>query len=210
MKTFLKSILCIAIGMMVCMLTSCSNSKKTPEKPHKETSLEGDQVRTQTTKLQGIEEMETLNDEGTGMIKRPYVYFVGTAKADNKRAAISLAQRNAYSTISLVLQNAVKAQAEQGTLLVNGKTQEAVKEYWNQVSVSLTKACMPIGEATIEYNSSTNMYDVTAKVGTRGDRFNKLLEEAGSFNKRPDLQGEELKKFIEANNAIMEAVKSGF
>lgn len=208
MKT-LKLILCISIGMMICMFTACSSSKAASEKPHRETSLEGDNVRRQQAKLQGIEEMETLNDDGTSMIKMPYVYFVGTAKADNKRAAISLAQRNAYSTISLVLQNAVKAQAEQGTLLNNGKTQEAVKEYWNQVSVSLTKACMPLGDGIIEYNPATKMYDVTAKVGTRGDRFNKLLDNAGLF--RPtDLQGEELKNFIEVNNAIIDAVKSAF
>lgn len=208
MKTF-KFILCIAIGVMVCMFTACSSSKTASEKPHKEQSLEGDNIRRQQIKLQGIEEIETLNDEGTGMIKMPHVYFVGTAKADNKRAAISLAQRNAYSTISLVLQNAVKAQAEQGTLINNGKTQEAVKEYWNQVSISLTKACMPLGDGIIEYNPTTKMYDVTAKVGTRGDRFNKLLDNAGAF--RPaDLQGEELKNFIDVNNAIINAVKNAF
>ena len=50
------------------------------------------------------------------------------------------------------------------------------------------------------------MYNVTAKVAIRGDRFNDLLNTAGNF--RPsDLSGAELDEFIETNKSIMNAAK---
>lgn len=208
MKTF-KSILCIAIGMMVCMFTACSNSKKTPGTPHHETSIEGEKINKAEIEVQGVEMFKTLDDDGSRMIERPFVYFVGTAKIDNKQTALTAAQRDAYSKISMMLQNAVQSQAEQGTISNNGKAHIALREHWEQVSSNLTKACMPLGSATIEYHPALKMYDVTTKIGIRGDRFKKLLDEAGSF-KPKELQGEELKQFIEANRAIMEAAKGNF
>lgn len=50
------------------------------------------------------------------------------------------------------------------------------------------------------------MYNVTAKVGIRGDRFNEMINSAGNY--KPDnLAGEDLEQFIEINKSIMEAAK---
>lgn len=170
------------------------------------TSLEGQQVVSETVKLSGIEMADALNEDGTDMIKRPYRWFAATGRADNKQVAIEQAQREAYATISRVLNNAVKDEAERGNVVTNGRVQQALTSHWEQFSVSLQKACEPFGNVTIEYNPSTRMYEATAKVAIRGDRFNQLLNTAGDF-KPADLQGEELDQFIEANKAIMEAAR---
>ncbi len=149
---------------------------------------------------------DALNDDGTDMIKRPYKWFAGIGKADNKQVAIELAQREAYATISRVLNNAVLDKAKRTNLGNNGRVQQALTSYWEQVSASVEKACEPFGNTTIEYNPSTRMYEATAKVGIRGDRFNQLLNSAGDF-KPSDLSGDELDQFIKANKAIMEAAR---
>lgn len=160
----------------------------------------------ETVKLTGIEMSDALNEEGTDMIKRPFKWFAGIGKADNKQVAIELAQREAYATISRVLNNAVKDNAERGNVANNGRVQQALTSHWEQISVSLQKACEPFGNTTIEYNPATRMYEATAKVGIRGDRFNQLLSTAGSF--RPtDLSGKDLEDFITANESIMRAAR---
>ena len=170
------------------------------------TNLEGQQVVSETVKLSGVEMVETLNDDGTDMIKRPYKWFAGIGKADNKQVAIEFAQREAYATISRVLNNAVLDNSERGNITNNGRVQQAVNSHWKQVSASLQKACEPFGNTTIEYNPSTKMYEATSKVGIRGDRFNQLLNTAGNF-KPSDLSGEELEQFIQTNKSIMETAK---
>ena len=172
----------------------------------KTTSLEGDKVTSETVKLTGIEMAEALNDDGTDMIKRPYKWFAGIGKADNKQVAIELAQREAYATISRVLNNAVLDQAKRGNVANNGRVQQALTSHWKQVSASVEKACEPFGNVTIEYNANTRMYETTAKVGIRGDRFNQLLNTAGNF-KPSDLTGEDLDQFIQTNKSIMEAAQ---
>ena len=204
-----ESFLFLTVVVMFC--TSCGTST-TSMAPAVEsvrnttTNLEGQQVTQETIKLTGIEMAESLNEDGTEMIKRPYKWFAGIGKADNKQVAIELAQREAYATISRVLNNAVYDQSERGNLANNGRVQQALTSYWQQVSTSLQKACEPFGNTSIEYNPSTRMYEATSKVGIRGDRFNKLLNTAGNF-KPTDLKGEELEQFIEANKAIMEAAR---
>ncbi len=170
------------------------------------TSLEGQQVVSETVKLSGIEMADALNDDGTDMIKRPYKWFAGIGKADNKQVAIEQAQLEAYATISRILNNAVKTEAERGNVVNNGHVQQALTMHWEQFSTSLQKACEPFGNTTIEYNPSTRMYEATSKVAIRGDRFNQLLNTAGNF-KPSNLNGEELEQFIEANKAIMEAAR---
>ena len=156
--------------------------------------------------MQGIEMSESLNDEGTEMINRPFKWYAGIGKADNKQMAIELAQREAYATISRVLNNAVLDQSERGNVANNGRVQQALTSHWKQVSTSLQKGCEPFGNVTVEYSQTTHMYNVTAKVAIRGDRFNKLLNTAGSY-KPEDLSGSELEQFIEINKSIMEAAK---
>ena len=75
-----------------------------------------------------------------------------------------------------------------------------------QFSSRLEKGCEPFGNVIIEYNQATHKYNVTAKVAIRGDRFNKLLNSAGSYEPK-DLEGSELEQFIEVNKSIMEAAK---
>ncbi len=203
----LKSLLFFA----VILLVSCSSPKKTlapavDSSRKTVNSLEGQKVVSETVKLTGIEMSESLNEDGTELIKRPFKWFAGIGKADNKQVAIELAQREAYATISRVLNNAVKDEAERGNVANNGRVQQALTSHWEQVSVSLQKACEPFGNTTIEYNPATRMYEATSKIGIRGDRFNQLLNTAGSF-KPADLSGNELDDFIAANEAIMKAAR---
>ncbi len=198
-----------ALAVMVC---ACSGSKHHSKSTdvvvgrEKTKSLEGERVITEHYRQTGYTTSEGLNEDGTKIVKTPYKWFAGIGKADNKQVAIEMANREAYATIAMVLNNAVQTAAERGNVANNGRVQQALTTYWKQVGISLTKACEPFGEATIAYSPATRMYEVTAKVGIRGDRFQDLLNSAGAF--RPsDLSGEELEQFIEVNKAIMEAAR---
>lgn len=199
-------------AVFAIMLSSCSTSKKSAVAPAVEstrktvTSLEGQKVVSETVKLTGIEMADALNEDGTGLVKRPYKWFAGIGKADNKQVAIELAQREAYATISRELNNAVLDQAERGNVVTNGRVQQALTSHWKQVSASVEKACEPFGSTTVEYNPSTRMYEATSKVGIRGDRYNQLLNAAGNF-KPADLTGKDLEDFIATNKSIMEAAR---
>lgn len=157
-------------------------------------------------KLQGVEMVETISDDGASMIKRPYRWFAGIANADVQSIAVEMAQLEAYATISRVIENAVMAKAERGTVVVNGKVQQALKSHWEQVSMSIQKASEPFGDTDVTFNSETGMYEVIAKVGIRGDRYVKLLD--GAKEAKPEgLSGDDLKQFIDVNNAIIDAAK---
>lgn len=206
----MKKVYFVAVAFTM-LLASCGTNKvaMTPAVESARqtvTSLEGQQVVSETVKLSGIEMADALNEDGTDMIKRPYKWFAATGRADNKQVAVEQAQLEAYATISRVLNNAVETGAERGNVVNNGRVMQSLTAYWSQFSASLQKACEPFGNVTIEYNPSTRMYEATAKVAIRGDRFNQLLNTAGDF-KPADLQGEELEQFIEANKAIMEAAR---
>ena len=203
----MKKLFTFALSAMV--LASCASSKRavvSEVSRSATTSLEGEKVNVETMKVQGIEMSESLSDDGTEMVSRPYKWYAGIGQADNKQMAIELAQREAYATISRVLNNAVYDESERGNVANNGRVQQALTSHWQQVSTSLQKGCEPFGDVRIEYNPTTRMYNATAKVAIRGDRFNKLLNTAGSF--KPDnLSGDELEQFIEVNKSIMEAAK---
>ena len=80
--------------LLLCalFLTSCGSSKSVNEISRKQaTSLEGEKVTVETMKMQGIEMAESLNDEGTEIIERPFKWYAGVGKADNKQVAIELA-----------------------------------------------------------------------------------------------------------------------
>lgn len=50
------------------------------------------------------------------------------------------------------------------------------------------------------------MYQVIAKVGIRGDRYVKMLD--GAKDAKPEgLSGSDLKEFIDANDAIIDAAR---
>ena len=164
------------------------------------------QNTTKTIKTNGIEMVETLNEDGTDLIRRPYRWFAGMAEADVESLAVEMAQMEAYATISRVIENAVLAEAERAAIAVDGKVQKALKSHWQQISMSIQHASEPFGEAESTYDESTGLYHVIAKVGIRGDRYVKLLDGAASV-KPKDLSGDDLQQFINANQAIIEASK---
>ena len=201
----------VGIVAGVYVMTSCGTTKNVmapavPSQIQAQTSLEGENVQVETTQLQGVEMADAINDDGTDMIKRPFKWYAGIGLADNKQMAIELAQREAYATISRVLNNAVKDEAERGNVANNGRVQQALTSHWQQFSANLTKGCEPFGSTSIKFIPSTRMYEATAKVAIRADRFQQLLNNAGNF-KPSDLTGEDLDLFIETNKAIMEAAK---
>ena len=153
-----------------------------------------------------ISMIETINDDGTAMIQRPYRWFAGMAEADVESVAVEMAQLEAYAAVSRVIENAVSTKAERSSLAVNGEVQKALKSYWEQMSFSIQKACEPFGDAESVYDSKTGMYYVTAKVGIRGDRYVKILD--GAKDAKPEgLKGDDLQQFLEVNDAIIDAAK---
>ncbi len=161
---------------------------------------------TKTIKTQGIEMVETLNEDGTDLTRRPYRWFAGMAEADVESLAVEMAQLEAYAAISRVIENAVLAESERAALSVDGKVQKALKSHWQQISMSIQHASEPFGEAESTFDESTGLYHVIAKVGIRGDRYVKLLDGASNF-KPADLSGNDLQQFIDANQAIIDASK---
>ena len=192
----------------VFALFSCGSSKDITVQSDikKQKSLEGENVVVETTMLQGIGMVEDLSEDGTSMIKIPYKWFAGIGTANDKQTAIEMAELEARATISRVIDNAVLANSERGTIANNGEVQKALTSHWQQVSMSIQNACEPFGTTKIEYNPSTRMYTVTAKVGIRGDKYQKMLNSAGNY-KPNTLNGKDLEDFIEVNKSIMEAAR---
>ncbi len=198
-KLFILSLAILALG-------ACASKKSSGVKLSEVTNVEGDKVRQEQFALSGIEMVEVLNPDGTGTVKRPYKWFAGTATADVKKYAIQYAKSNAALTISEVVTNIVEAQLEGGALANNSKVQEAIRNYWKQVTMSIQKGSEPFGDAIVQYNPATQMYEARVKVGMEGEKYQKMLNNAGK-HKPADLQGEELQQFIETNQSIIEAAK---
>jgi len=193
----------------ILMLTSCGSTKPTTveSKVEKTRSVEGDKVVVETTELQGVEMIETLSEDGTKMVKRPYRWFAGIGKADDKQTAIEIAEHEARANVSRSIETMVMATAEKGTLVNNQQVQEALTAHWKQVSSSILNGCEPVGAVKVEYNKNTNIYTATAKIGMRGDRYQQLLDQAGSYNPA-NLNGKDLDQFIDTNQTIINAAKA--
>ena len=206
----MKKLHLLGLGMLALVLASCGSSKNVPIETtiNKQTSLEGEKVVVEETVYSGVEMVDDLSEDGTQMVKVAYKWYAGIGKADDKQTAIEMAELEARATISRIMQNAVLAESERGSVVNNGAVQKALTSHWQQVSMSIQNACEPFGKTRIEYSQTTRMYTVTQKVGIRGDKFQKMLNSAGNY-KPNDLQGEELKQFIEVNKSIMEAAKGG-
>lgn len=204
MKT-IKHIGMIALAAMI--MVSCSSSKKFADsRIEKHKNLEGEKVLVETAKMQGVELVEDLSEDGTKIKKVAYKWYAGIGKANDKQTAIEMAELEARATISRIVENAVMAQSERGTLVDNGDVQKALSSHWQQVSRSIQNACEPFGETKVEYSQTTKMYTVTAKVGIRGDKFQQMLNNAGNF-KPSNLSGKDLDDFIKVNKQIMDAAK---
>lgn len=192
----------------VLVLASCGSQKNAvvESKIEKGKSLEGENVVVETTKLYGTDMVESLNEDGTKMVKVPYKWFAGIGKANDKQTAIEMAELEARATVSRVIENMVMATAERGTLANNGEVQKALTSHWKQISSSIQNACEPIGDTKVEYSPSTKMYTVTSKVGIKGDRYIQMLNSAGNY-KPSNLSGDDLQQFIDANQSIINAAK---
>lgn len=205
----MKKLHLIGMAMLgALVLASCGSSKNmaVESRTDKAKSLEGENVVVETTKLSGIDMVDDLSEDGTKMVKVAYKWYAGIGKANDKQTAIEMAELEARATVSRVIENAVFAQSERGSVVNNGDVQKALKSHWEQVSMSIQNACEPFGDTRVEYSPSTKMYTVTQKVGIRGDKFQKMLKNAGNY-KPSNLQGDDLQQFIDVNNAIMEAAK---
>lgn len=200
----IQHILMVALAALA--VTGCGSTKHAESRIDKGKSLEGDKVIVETAKLQGIEMVEDLSEDGTKIKKVAYKWYAGIGKANDKQAAIETAELEARATISRIVENAVMTNSERASLQNNGDVQKALTSHWQQVSRSIQNGCEPFGDTKIEYNPSTKMYTVTAKVGMRGDKFQQMLNNAGNF-KPSNLSGKDLDDFIEVNKQIMNAAK---
>jgi hypothetical protein len=198
----MKTIQILLIGAALVIMSSC--------KSHKEistgTSLEGEKVNIETRAYSGITDSKALNEDGTGTIEIPFKWYMGTAEVSDKQLAIKAAQSEAYNTISRTISNIVKDKIEYGALANNGAATIALRDYWMNLSLSIQKGAEPFGETVVSYDPKTKMYDATAKVGIRGDKYNSFLKNAANF--KPDnLSQEELNDFIKINDDIIKAAK---
>lgn len=205
-----KQILSVsAMTIAAIFAVSCGSSKvatNVESSRTKTTSVTGEKVIETQLETTGIEMSETFSADGTKIIKMPYKWFLGVGEAADQQVATEIAQREAYATIARVVVNGVVDETEKGVITVNQNVQRALKSHWTQFSNALLKACTPFGKTILQYNPSTRVYKAYAKVGIRGDKYNELLQNAANF--RPsDLSGEDLRNFIEANQAIIEASK---
>lgn len=171
-----------------------------------ERNLEGRCVRTVEEVTSGYEEAQSLSPDGRKLEKWAYKWYSGTAKANDRQTAVEMAQREAYATISRTIQTAVIDAGERAASGYNGNVSKAINSRWVQVSESVIRGCEPFGQNKIEYDPCTGMYTVTAKVAIRGDRFNKMLDEA--VNYRPSfLTVEEINVFVDVNVSIVNIVR---
>lgn len=204
----MKKLHLLGMAAIALVFASCGSSKNMAVQSNieKQRSLEGEKVVVETTKLTGYDMSEGLSEDGTKLVKIAYKWFAGIGKADDKQTAIEMAELEARATISRVIENAVLAESERGTLVNNGEVQKALKSHWQQVSMSIQNACEPFGDTKIEYSPTTRMYTVTQKVACRGDKFQQMLNNAGNY-KPNNLSGKDLDDFVEANKSIINAAK---
>lgn len=204
----MKKLHLLGMAAIALVFASCGSSKNMAVQSNieKQRSLEGEKVVVETTKLTGYDMSEGLSEDGIKLVKIAYKWFAGIGKADDKQTAIEMAELEARATISRVIENAVLAESERGTLVNNGEVQKALKSHWKQVSVSIQNACEPFGDTKIEYSPTTRMYIVTQKVACRGDKFQQMLNNAGNY-KPNNLSGKDLDDFVEANKSIINAAK---
>lgn len=201
---------CLLLGGIaltaILAFASCGSKKNVVEPATTVRNVEGENVNLSWEETSGVEMVESLSEDGTKIVKRAVKWYSGNAIADDKQTAIEMAELEARATVSRIINNIVTAKTERGTSVRNGSVQKAIKSHWEQVSASIQNACEPLSDTKIEYNPATKMYSVTVKVGIRGDRFNQLLNSAGSF-KPSDLSGDDLQQFIETNKNIVIAVQ---
>lgn len=204
----MKKLHLLGMAAIALVFASCGSSKNMAVQSNieKQTSLEGEKVVVETTKLSGIEMVDALSEDGTKMVKVPYKWYAGIGKANDKQTAIEMAEMEVRATISRIIENAVDAKIEESKLAVDGEVHKAIAANWTQVSKSIQNGCEPFGDTKVEYSPSTKMYTATAKVGIRGDKYQQLLNNAGNY-KPAQLSQSQMDEFIQLNQSIMNAAK---
>lgn len=120
-------LLCMTmLGALVLASCGSSKNKAVETRTEKSTSLEGEKIVVETAKLQGIDMVDDLSEDGTKMVKVAYKWYAGIGKANDKQTAIEMAELEARATISRVIENAVLAQSERGSVVNNGDVQKAL------------------------------------------------------------------------------------
>ena len=206
----MKKLHLLGIAMATALaMVSCGGSKNMAVKSdiEKQRGLEGEKNAVETTRLQGIEMVEALSEDGTKMEKIPYKWYAGIGKADDKQTAIEMAEMEARATISRIINNTVESKIEEAKFTVDGEVHRAVSANWTQVSKSIQNGCEPIGDTRIEYSPSTKMYTATVKVGIRGDKYQQMINNAGAY-KPTQLTQEQMDQFIQLNQSIINAAKN--
>lgn len=204
----MKKLNLLGMALVALVLASCGSSKNMAVQSNieKQKSLEGEKIAVETTRLQGIEMVDELSEDGTKMVKIAYKWYAGIGKANDKQTAIEMAEMEARATISRIIENAVEAKIEESKLAVDGEVHKAISANWTQVSKSIQNGCEPFGDTKVEFSPSTKMYTATVKVGIRGDKFQQMLNNAGNY-KPTQLSQDELDQFVNLNQSIMKAAK---
>ncbi len=157
--------------------------------------------------LYGLEMVETLSDDGMEIIKCPFRWFAGIGESNNKQIAIEIAQREAQVTVSRIIRNEVIDQAARLGIDINGRVCQALVSSWSQYSHSILVGCEPLGKAEVQYNCNTGIYRVKAKIGIRGDRFRKMMNEC--MERTPEgLTSAEIQQFIQINQTVISIMVS--
>lgn len=131
----MKKLHLLGMAAIALVFASCGSSKKMAVQSNieKQRSLEGEKVVVETTKLTGYDMSEGLSEDGTKLVKIAYKWFAGIGKADDKQTAIEMAELEARTTISRVIEKAVSTNAERSSLVVDGKVAKALKSHWEQM-----------------------------------------------------------------------------
>ena len=206
----MKKLTLFGIAMLAMLaMVSCGSSKNlaVQSKTENAKSIEGENVIVETTKLQGVDMVEALSEDGKKIEKVPYKWFAGIGKANDKQTAIEMAELEARASVSRIIDNAALTQSERGSVMNNGEVQKALKSHWQQVGMSIQKACEPFGDTKVEYDPTTKMYTAIQMVGIRGDMYQQILNQAADF-KPSTLKDDELKQFIDANKSITKAAQA--
>lgn len=207
-----KLVLCVVV---TTFLMSCGATKPTmtqaptptPAVRQQTVSLEGETVIKEVRKSSGVAMAESLSEDGLQVVQHAYRWFAGSYTADNEKLAKTAAKAEARAEVSRSILSIVKTNSEAAGMAVDAKVHETLTTYWKQQGNTILNGCEDFGEVEVEYNPSTRMYKATAKVAMRGDRYNKVMESAGSHRPQ-NLSEKELDDFIALNKKIIEAAKA--
>ncbi len=198
----MKSI--IAGITFIALLTSCGSTKKvvaTAVSQAATANVVKEVVAQASSVLRGVEMVDVLSDNGVGMIQIPYQWFGGIGKAATEQEAISLAQKEAGSSISNIINGLLSANSSS-----NSVVQQALSSYWKQLGRNIARDAQPFGEVEVKKDPTDGLFTAIAKVAIDGDLLDEKLCGAEDY-KPAGLSGDDLNLFGIANKAIIAAIR---